>query len=154
MKKEHITLQFNQANSRMNIARNIWEPPLGTATVDSAVDITHATLDGNKESRNHVAIINKSVGCHSHSVGDETYQIVSGDGTLYWGEVQEGSDGVCTIIEEVPVDVKMGDSFIIPEGYAHQLVNTGEKPLIITFNCPDSHLKDDEDRKLLRAIHP
>jgi hypothetical protein len=39
--------------------------------------------------------------------------------------------------------VKANTSFVIPSKVIHQLKNTGDSPLILIFNCPLSHLKND-----------
>ncbi|MCB0358369.1 MAG: cupin domain-containing protein, partial [Bdellovibrionales bacterium] len=100
--------------------------------------------------RIHVASIERQVGCHVHRRGDEDYAIVSGAGVLHFAAVDGNS-----LAPTVPaaawnqLEVCAGDSFVIPEGVAHQLRRTGDAPLTILFGCPDSHLDDSIDRTML-----
>ncbi len=135
-------LQFNDATSRMDIPAERWQTALEGAKEDPAVKIKIARVDGNSDWINHVASIGNKIGCHFHSEGDELYQVVLGAGTLYWGRVEE-VDGEFIVHKEDPVHVETGDSFNIPEGYAHQLAKTGTEPLVITFGCPESHVSTD-----------
>ena len=154
MTDEKRKLQFNSTASKINIPYQTWKNALQGSIYDTAVGINHAPLSGNNNNRNHVASIDNKVGAHFHTHGDEKYEIVSGSGTLYWGKVNAGNSKNLTISEEKPIKVKAGDSFIIPQTYAHQLVNTCKNPLIITFSCPDSHLDDTQDRTCLNDISP
>ena len=162
-------LQFNEVASQMNVKQEVYEKALGVSVSDEAVGIIAADIPGGAaESRGHVALIPDLVGAHFHARGEEVYEVVSGAGTLYWGEVEKDRDGAYkidtngeyVISAATPVDVVKSDSFIIPEGYAHQLVSTGEEPLVITFQCPDSHLKDGnnsrdhEDRTVIPQLAP
>lgn len=72
--------------------------------------------------------------------------MVEGQGILFLGKVE---DGRVLTGSWRSMPVRTGDSFVIPEGYAHQLRKTGEGDLTILFGCPDSHLNDDMDRTLL-----
>lgn len=95
------------------------------------------------------------MGAHFHAVGSEDYAVVSGQGTLYWGKVKTDEKfGEFRIYQEPPVTVKTGDSFVIPEGYAHQLKSTGDEELVIVFGCPDHHLSGDHDRTILPNLTP
>lgn len=147
-------LKLNSPESAMNILEKDWLEALKKAKPDPVVGILHADLGGRENWRNHVASIPDKVGCHFHEKGDEIYEVVSGSATLYWGKVQRREDGSYQVIEEKPVDLRTGDSFVVPEGYAHQLKSTGQTPLVITFACPDSHLDDDQDRTMLPALAP
>lgn len=72
--------------------------------------------------------------------------MVEGEGILFFGQVtgnQVSTDAWRNI------KVRTGDSFVIPEGYAHQLRKIGTGDLTILFGCPDSHLDDNEDRYML-----
>ena len=78
--------------------------------------------------------------------GNEYYSVVEGLACMHFGKVAKNS-----LVEKWhKLNVKAGDAFKIPEGYAHQLRNLEQgRALIILFGCPDSHLSDDEDRYLL-----
>lgn len=144
-------MSFNKLNLRQNgdalgVLQSDWQNALARAEPDSVVGIRHAALNGEEDYRLHVAAIPERVGCHYHSHGDEDYAVVKGEGTLFWGKVLSGG-----IIDwENPVDVRVGDSFVIPEGYAHQLKNNNDgDDLVIVFGCPDDHLDDKADRTIL-----
>lgn len=62
-------------------------------------------------------------------------------------EAIEELESETSVAWQQPLRVKAGDSFVIPQSFAHQLVRDGESPLTIIFACPDSHLN--EDRFLL-----
>lgn len=125
-----------------------WRQMLANAILDDKVRIRHAALEGNEQWREHVASIQVSVGCHFHKTGNEDYSIVQGSGVMHFGKV-EMIDGKPSVTSWLKLEVKTGDAFTIPEGYAHQLVSTGEEELVIVFACPDSHLNDELDRTLL-----
>jgi mannose-6-phosphate isomerase-like protein (cupin superfamily) len=125
-----------------------WREKLTSATPDENVGIRHAALEGNEQWREHVASIQVRVGCHFHKTGNEDYSIVQGSGVMHFGKVAT-IDGKPTVTSWLKLDVKTGDAFTIPEGYAHQLVSTGEKELVIVFACPDSQLNDSQDRTII-----
>ncbi|MFH1158806.1 MAG: hypothetical protein V1721_08040, partial [Pseudomonadota bacterium] len=130
------------------IPEGSWKKALETAIPDPVVHIRHAAIEGTARYRTHVAAIPTEVGCHFHKSGDEDYAVVSGNGTLHWGKAVEDSKG-WRVEWEKPVDVSKGDSFVIPEGYAHQLRKSGKEDLVIVFGGPDTHLDDTADRTLL-----
>ncbi len=150
MKTGRDKLRLKSDGRNLDITEDSWKEALKTAILDPIVGISHVPIDGGSpEYRTHVASISKQVGCHFHQEGDEYYAVVAGAATLHWGKVVENSEGGLDVTWEEPVDVSEGDSFVIPEGYAHQLQNRGGKDLIIVFGCPDTHLEDTQDRTLL-----
>ncbi len=138
-------LRLNESALRLNNSHFDWQTALENAKPDSAVGIRHAALSGNVACRIHVAAIPRHVGCHFHKIGDETYEIVQGMGTLHFGKVTS-TNGAHSVNWEAPFNVSTGDRFVIPEGYAHQLQKCGNEALSILFACPDSHLDDEGDR--------
>ncbi|MDD3148203.1 MAG: cupin domain-containing protein, partial [Candidatus Riflebacteria bacterium] len=104
--------------------------------------IRHVAISGNAQSRTHVAEIPKKVTCHYHTHGEEIYEVVEGTGLLKFGLVQKGSNSL-TVAWQKPIKVTAGDTFTIPEWYAHQLIKSGSEPLTIIFACPDTHLATD-----------
>ena len=144
--KQKLRLQLNGGS--LGVGKAAWEEALNAAVPDPVVHIRHAPIEGTPEYRTHVAAIPSQVGCHFHAHGDEGYAVVSGKGTLHWGKAVKDLKGY-HVEWETPVDVSKGDSFVIPEGYAHQLRKRGDGDLVIIFGCPDSHLNDTEDRTLL-----
>ena len=133
--------------SSLGVKRSEWEQPLSVAKPDPVVSIRHGEISGGESSyRKHVAAIPQQVGCHYHAIGDEDYAVVEGQGILFFGRVIDGS---VSLEEWKSIEVGVGDSFVIPEGYAHQLRKTGSEDLTILFGCPDAHLDDDKDRYLL-----
>jgi mannose-6-phosphate isomerase-like protein (cupin superfamily) len=144
-------LQLRRDGHSLGIAKERWVQALCDATPDDIVRIRHAEIEGDPSRRIHVAAIPDSVGCHFHAYGDEDYSIVSGRGELYWGAATRNAAGYSVAWEE-PMPIKEGDSFIIPEGYVHQLKNVGKNELIILFACPDSHLDDKLDRFMIPSL--
>ena len=148
LKKAKQKLGLQSGEGSLGVGKSLWEAALKSAVPDPVVHIRHAPIDGSPAYRTHVAAIPSQVGCHFHAHGDEDYAVVSGKGTLHWGKAVPDSKGY-HVEWEVPVDVSKGDSFVIPEGYAHQLRKRGSGDLVIIFGCPDSHLNDTEDRTIL-----
>ena len=144
----HSPLQLRCDRNALGISSDNWKSALLQAQLDPVVGIRHAALSGDAQYRLHVAAIPTQVGCHFHLKGDEDYAIVSGQGTLHWGKVRS-QNGVHEITWETPLDVQVGDRFVIPAGYAHQLRKRGHDELVIVFGCPDSHLDNTKDRTLL-----
>lgn len=89
----------------------------------------------------------KKVGAHYHQQGVEIYGIMQGSGQLYTSK-QIDENNRCSQITSTPV--KSGDFFNINAQTAHQLVNTGNEPLVLIFGCPPSHL--DSDRVLTHDL--
>lgn len=147
MSQDHL-LKLRTDGYSLGVDEAQWRTVLEEVRLDSAVGIAHAVIGGDESYRTHVAAIPERVGCHFHKVGTEDYAVVAGQGTLHWGVVDAQSSPYRVIWNE-PVDVQAGDSFVIPEGYAHQLVRRGDQPLVILFACPDSHIDDANDRILL-----
>jgi mannose-6-phosphate isomerase-like protein (cupin superfamily) len=141
-------LQLHRDRKALGVTESFWRERLGAAQTDLSVGILHTDLSGDSDYRLHVASIPSQVGCHFHAIGNEDYAIVAGCGTLHWGKVSKVK-GAYQVSWEQPVAVETGDSFVIPEGYAHQLRSRGEENLVILFGCPDSHLNDTQDRTLL-----
>ena len=141
-------LKLEKFGNNLSIAEAEWKRALAFAEPDPVVGIRHAVVSGDEHYRIHVAAIPNQVGCHFHKVGNEDYEIVEGSGILYWGKVIIDKEGL-TVNWEEPVNVKCGDSFVIQEGYAHQLYKLGDSDLTILFGCPDTHIDDSADRFIL-----
>lgn len=141
-------LRLNDPTLRLNTPHADWQAALANAKPDPTVGIRHAALSVDTTCRIHVAAIPHHVGCHFHKIGDETYDVVQGQGTLHFGKVTSNSNDH-TVTWQVPLNVAPGDCFVIPEGYAHQLQKRGSEDLAILFACPDAHLDDEGDRYLL-----
>jgi mannose-6-phosphate isomerase-like protein (cupin superfamily) len=140
-------LVLRQDEVALGVSEAEWRRLLESAQPDSAVGIRHAAISGTEHHRLHVASIPERVGCHFHRVGEEQYSVVQGQGTMHFGLVEEGGDAP-TVRVWRQLDVRVGDTFTIPQQYAHQLCSSGTDELVIVFACPDSHL-DDRDRTLL-----
>ncbi len=124
------------------VEEEIWRKALENALPDPVARIRHAIIEGEASWRVHVAEIQHKVACHVHFVGEEQYEVVSGSGKLHYGPVLSNPSGHKIQWQKL-LAVTAGDTFIIPEGFAHQLVLDGPAPLIILFACPDSHLGND-----------
>lgn len=132
---------LSEAHS-FGIAESCWRQALACALPDKVAGIRHAELGGDSSWRLHVAEISDKVTCHVHLSGHEVYEIVSGSGNLLSGPVNK----VGSSYQPVRCDslaVAAGDVFSVPERFAHQLVRSGNDPLIIIFACSDNHLGSD-----------
>lgn len=138
-------LKLKSQGHLLGVSAAQWQASLASAEADPAVGIRHAQVAGDEQRRVHVAAVPQQVGCHFHAHGDEDYAVVQGMGTLHWGEARDDKQ----VQWEKPVEVNTGDSFTIPEGFAHQLRRRGDTDLVILFACPDSHLDDSVDRTML-----
>lgn len=150
-----VQVHGKDCKQRCDIDARVWRQALSSCRLDKLAGIRHAELHGTPEMRLHVAEISTRVNCHYHRHGEELYQVVEGAGILHFGAVEhrvcddnhgkiafdKGSE--ILVAWQQPLRVKAGDSFVIPEGFAHQLVRDGDAPLTIIFACPDSHLADD-----------
>lgn len=143
-------LQLRRGGDSLGIAEASWRQALVRAAPDPIVGIRHAEIQGDKDYRIHVAAIPQQVGCHFHRKGNEDYSVVEGKGILHFGLVTNDPSGPTVRPQDWrQLQVSAGDSFVIPEGYAHQLGRTGTGDLTILFGCPDSHLNDSIDRTIL-----
>lgn len=118
-----------------------WQIALRAAIPDVLAGISHAALCGTEEFRLHVTRLEPGtrVKAHRHMEGEELYIIVSGEGLLYTGTVDENAQTDWT----EPLAVSPGDTFCIRPKQVHQLHNTGSEPLVLIFGCPDAHLGAD-----------
>jgi mannose-6-phosphate isomerase-like protein (cupin superfamily) len=116
---------------------------ISEAKLDEAVGIKHAAVVEGEDLGYHVAEISKQVGAHVHKFGDEIYHVLEGTGSMHAGRTDFDGDKPVKVNWEEPFDVGPGDVFNIPGGYAHSLKNTGDKPLLIAFICPHTHLTTD-----------
>jgi len=150
---ENVTekIKLLSAAHGFDIAQNVWRAALNRAKPDPVARIRHAELGGDSSWRLHVAEISDKVACHVHFDGHEIYEIVSGSGVMLSSPVA-AAGGEFRAIRSDSLSVKAGDVFSVPEGFAHQLVRSGNEPLIIIFACSDNHLG--EDRQVLSDLLP
>jgi mannose-6-phosphate isomerase-like protein (cupin superfamily) len=141
-------LKLTKDNPALGLPDEEWSSALEHAAPDPVVGIRHAAIKGDISDRFHVASIPVRVGCHFHKVGDEDYAVVQGNGTMLFGQVLDPS-GTPHVKEWQKLEVRPGDKFTIPAGFAHQLCADAGKQLVIVFRCPDSHLNDSADRTIL-----
>jgi mannose-6-phosphate isomerase-like protein (cupin superfamily) len=66
---------------------------------------------------------------HYHRVTEELYFFTAGRGKMTLGAEQR--------------DVTAGDCVVIPPGEAHQLVNTGDEPLVLLCCCAPAYTHED-----------
>ena len=140
-------LNLRRDGESLGVQEVEWRRLLDSAETDAVVGIRHVEVSGTEFRRLHVALIPVRVGCHFHRVGDEEYSVVQGRGTMHFGLVDE-SEGQPEVNEWLSLEVQEGDTFTIPQQYAHQLTSSTSEELVIVFACPDSHL-DDRDRTML-----
>lgn len=80
---------------------------------------------------------------HYHLIGEEPYEILSGDnGEMNLGWVKDGQ-----VVWDDPRKVVAGDGVEVQEGQVHSLRNNGNEPMDFTFACPDNHLVDNSEDK-------
>lgn len=108
---------------------------------DSAVGISLAHLAGDGAFSLYCTEIspNSRVGAHYHSTGTEFYQILEGEGYIYFGY----PDSTQIVSWEKPKKVTKGDFFMVEEGQVHQLHNTTEEKLVVIFGCSKNHITTD-----------
>lgn len=145
------TIRLLSAAHGFGIAKNDWHKALVQAKPDPVAKIRHAELGGESSWRLHVAEISDKVACHVHFEGHEIYEIVSGSGVMLSAPVEK-SGSACSVTRCDSLPVKAGDVFSVPEGFAHQLVRSGNESLIIIFACSDNHLGN--DRMVLPDLQP
>lgn len=75
---------------------------------------------------------------HYHQHGVEIYGILSGTGVIYTAKPSD--KGFLNLISK---PIQAGDFFTIEANTTHQLVNTGNEPLLLIFGCPKNHLGSD-----------
>lgn len=141
-------LKLTNNDPALGLSEQEWKVALEKAQPDPVVGIRHAAIKGDFADRFHVASIPVRVGCHFHKVGDEDYAVVQGSGTMLFGKVLDPLEKP-HVREWQKLEVRSGDKFTIPAGYAHQLCTDAGTSLVIVFRCPDSHLNDDADRTIL-----
>lgn len=114
-----------------------WQDILNDCKYDNSVGIKIAKIAGDEIFSTFITEIDvgKGVNPHFHKSGDEHYHIISGQGEVYLKNMQTK--------EEIRLNVNSGQSFVVPENVLHQLINTGNIPLILMFSCPTSHLETD-----------
>jgi mannose-6-phosphate isomerase-like protein (cupin superfamily) len=112
-----------------------WKKALENAVLDPAVGIRIAPLTDNTSFGMYVTEIlpGKKISAHYHQEGGEVYEIIRGNGMLYTAPAESQSHHTATT-------VTAGDFFNIDPNVVHQLVNTGDEPLILIFGCPGTHL--------------
>jgi mannose-6-phosphate isomerase-like protein (cupin superfamily) len=119
--------------------RNI-EDELLNAPVDKGASVKIALLTGGETLSIYAAEVapRSRLNPHYHNHGIETYQVYRGAGLMKTGRPVNGKAEWTDTAE-----VRQGDCFCIPEGTVHQIVNDSDKPLLMIFSCPSSHLGDD-----------
>jgi mannose-6-phosphate isomerase-like protein (cupin superfamily) len=148
---ESQILQLSRNGPLFDIDPVKWRNYLAYAPHDSTAGIAHACFSGSHLPgyRLHVARIDDRVNNHFHRVGSEHYAVVEGSGIIFFGKVVESPGKTPTVEKPYSMYVEQGDTFTIPEGYAHQLCALGSKPITLIFSCPDSHLSE-QDRIMLK----
>ena len=66
---------------------------------------------------------------HFHRISEEIYLFTSGMGRMRLGDKE--------------AEVRSGDAVVIPPGTPHQLVNTGQEPLVLLCCCAPAYSHDD-----------
>jgi len=114
-----------------------WKSRLECCTYDAAVGIKIARLTGGSQFSTYLTSIDpgKSVNPHYHKIGDEHHHIIRGRGEIMLMDVESKKTTITRVNEY--------HSFVVHANTLHQLVNTGNEPLVLMFSCPENHLKSD-----------
>ena len=70
----------------------------------------------------------KTYGHYHKDDRSETYKVLFGEGKML---IQNRDVSDVQLLE-----MKAGEEVVVPEGYAHTMINTGDGPLVMTDNCP------------------
>lgn len=81
---------------------------------------------------------NKKLPAHYHGEGAEVYQIISGEGTIEFGELHDGNVSWVDSLK-----IKEGDVFEVKPYVVHRLSNYGNEVLRMIFFAPVSHMGND-----------
>ena len=87
---------------------------------------------------------------HGHYHKDnrsETYKVLFGEGKML---IQNRSASDIQLLE-----MRVGETVVVPEGYAHAMINTGEGPLVTIDDCPsgaETNVNDYEPIKEKRGF--
>jgi mannose-6-phosphate isomerase-like protein (cupin superfamily) len=148
---ESQLLQLSKQGPLLEIDPTKWRTNLRYADHDPDAGIAHACFGQSHVAGHklHVARIEVRVNNHFHRVGPEHYAVVEGSGIMFFGKVVESFGKAPTVEKPYSMYVEKGDTFTIPEGYAHQLCSLGGQPITLIFSCPDSHLDNNQDRIML-----
>lgn len=123
----------------MSKVENIYKI-LNNANVDEKVGVRLATICEGETFNLYVLEIapKKRVGAHYHTVGNETYQVIQGYGTMMIGKIEN------EIIKwSEPNNMNEGDCLNVNANEVHQLINLSNKPLICIVACSTSHSTND-----------
>lgn len=123
----------------MSKVENIYKI-LENANIDKKVGVKLATIV-NGETFNLYALEippKQKVGAHYHSVGNETYEIIKGNGAMMIGKKIDKK-----IAWSEPYYMKQGDCLNVNANEIHQLINLETEPLICVVGCSLSHITTD-----------
>lgn len=115
----------------------VWDDLVNSCVFDKDVGIRIAKLTRDDKFSTFITVIEpkKCVNPHYHKHGDEHYHIISGLGEIKLKDMATS--------QESSYKVKGNSSFVVKENIMHQLINTGNEPLVLMFSCPASHLDID-----------
>lgn len=127
---------------RLNAKAGETDPIVGITIVPLPDQGVVMAKDG-QEYKFYVARVEgeRHVNPHAHFKGDEPYRIVTGEGIMHIGTIDEQT------VKWEPAEVKKsGDVIIVHGGEVHSFENTGKTAVDFTFACPDAHLDSTQDR--------
>lgn len=128
---------MNMSNNRVkNLFGEISKAELNLVV---GIRIAHLTGDSNFSFYGAELQAGAKVAAHYHNSGIEIYQIIEGEGQMYTGMID--SEG--RVAWNTPFAVKVGDCFTVDEREAHQLLNIGDKKLVVVFGSSNSHITTD-----------
>lgn len=113
---------------------------LDEANVDRKVGVRVAKIIDGETFNLYVLEIppKKRVGAHYHTSGNETYQIIQGNGSMLIGVIENE-----TVKWNEPKNMNEGDCLNVNANEVHQLINLSDIPLICIVGCSNSHTTND-----------
>ncbi len=84
----------------------------------------------------------KTYGHYHRDDRSETYKVLFGEGRML---VQNREANDVKLLE-----MKAGEKVVVPEGYAHTMINTGEGPLVTADDCPTDAETNVNDYELIK----
>lgn len=123
----------------MSKVENIYKV-LENANVDEKVGVKLAKLLEGETFNLYVLEIppKKRVGAHYHTIGNETYEIVQGVGSMMIG-IKENE----IIKWNEPKHMIVGDCLNVNANEIHQLINSSDISLVCIVGCSNSHITTD-----------
>lgn len=128
------------SNCRSPIEVSNWKEAL-SHTVPDKSRLSLSNLFTSRTGALYVGVLDPSAKSQAvwHSEGDQFYQVLAGNATLYSGKL----DANKKVTWYSPLQVKEGDAFFIPFGIILQIEAGPDHPLVFSLYAPEGHFKED-----------